>query len=78
MLIDKLKPFENSIRALYAEVLGEDAAQDDARINADGISGRLMLVRNGCYTHEASLLDGNEDWVIDLATHEIRHVIISF
>lgn len=37
-----------------------------------------MLVRNGNYTHEASLLDGNEDWVIDLATHEIRRVIISF
>lgn len=31
MLIDKLRPFENSIRALYAEALGEDAAQDDEK-----------------------------------------------
>lgn len=77
MLIDKLKPYENSIRTLYAKVLGEDAAHDDGRINADGASGRLMLVHNGSRALEASLLDGNEDWVIDLATQEIRHVIIS-
>lgn len=77
MLIDKLKPFENSIRALYAKVLGKEAAQDDGRINADAKSGRLMIVRNGSRALEASLLDGNEDWVIDLATQEIRHVIIS-
>jgi hypothetical protein len=77
MLIDKLIPYEKAVRALYAAAFGDDAAADDERINADGMSGRLMLVRNGFRCTEASLLDGNEDWIVDLATAEIRRIIIS-
>ena len=44
MLIDKLIPYEKAVRALYAAAFGDEAAADDERINADGMSGLIPQI----------------------------------